>query len=290
MTHLKTLRLLGAAVTGALVLAIVPALSAQSAAALNASGTAKTREGNLAGAVDDFTAAIALSHGDPALYLNRALAENGQGNFDGAIGDYTTVIKFRPKDATAYFNRGLANFLKGDLGQAEADFTKAIELKPNDPALYLHRGLTWDGMNNQEGAVADYTKAFELTPGADNEATNYAVLYRGLDLRARGAGTDLQLGNAENWKNTWSRTLATFLNHKLSESDLLKRAGADVSDDREKSRERSQANYFAGRLRLQDGDNDGARKSFAAALQNESPSEVESRVAQQAMGNIPAAH
>ena len=281
-------RLIGAASAGALFLAGVPAVSAQTAAELNASGIVKRDGGNLAGAVDDFTAAIALKPDYIQLYANRAVAETGQGAYDGAIIDYTEVIKAKPNQANGYLLRGLVNFLKGDLDKAGRDYIKAIELDPKDPTLYLYRGLFFDLNNDQGNAVLDYTKTLDLSAGGDSETANYAQLYRGLDLRRRGPGTDQGLTGWTKWKSAWTRNLAAFLSNKLSEADLLGRAGADVQDYKSKNREKAEAYYFVGRVHLIAGDTVGARRNFAASVELQFPADVGRKLAQAELDRMPA--
>jgi tetratricopeptide (TPR) repeat protein len=54
--------------------------------------------------------------------------------FAGAIADYTQAIALDPKYAPAYYNRGLAWEKKNDLPEALADFEKFAEVDPSNPA------------------------------------------------------------------------------------------------------------------------------------------------------------
>ena len=148
------LRLLGAAVAGAFVLAASPALSAQTAEEYTADGMSKMTEGNYDGAIADFTKVIELKPADMSAYASRGLAESAQGNFDGAINDFTQVIRFRANDAAAYLQRGKAKYLQGKIDGAVEDLVKATELKPKDGATYFHLALAKDAQNNLEDAIA----------------------------------------------------------------------------------------------------------------------------------------
>ena len=281
-------RFIGAASAGALLVLGVPALSAQTAEELNASGIVKRDGGNLAGAVDDFTAAIALKPNYIQLYANRAVAETGQGSYDGAINDYTEVIKAKPNQANGYLLRGLVNFIKGDLDKAGRDYIKAVELDPKDPTIYLYRGLFFDLNNDQGNAVLDYAKAIDLTAGGDSETANYAQLYRALDLRRRGRGTDEGLANWTKWKNKWTRTLAAYLGGKLADADLIGRAGSDVTDYKSQNREKAEAYYFIGRTHLIAGDTAGAKRNFAASVELQFPADVGRKLAQAELDRMPS--
>ena len=87
------LRLAGAALLGALVFASSPSLFAQSASTYVASGLAKFHQGNLDGAIADYTQALELNSSYLGAYNNRGMARSAQGNFDGAIADYSGVKK-----------------------------------------------------------------------------------------------------------------------------------------------------------------------------------------------------
>src|SRR5262245_54732674 len=64
-------------------------------------------------------------------YYNRGNERHKEGDLDGAIEDYTFAISFDSKFARAWNNRGVIHYLKGDLDKAIADFGKAVELKPD---------------------------------------------------------------------------------------------------------------------------------------------------------------
>ncbi len=281
------LRLLGAAVAGAFVLAASPALSAQTAEEYTADGMSKMTEGNYDGAIADFTKVIELKPADMSAYASRGLAESAQGNFDGAINDFTQVIRFRANDAAAYLQRGKAKYLQGNIDGAVEDLVKATELKPKDGATYFHLALAKDAQNNLEDAIAAYTKTIELKTGGDPTLIAYATLFRAIDYNRGGrAGTET-FESASSWKSRWLRSLAAYVNGKLPEAELLSRAGFDVTDDSEKAHERSEAYYFVGVGRLLKGDKAGASKAFNESFVNEPPSALNFRQARSELDRMP---
>ncbi|HXC02522.1 MAG TPA: tetratricopeptide repeat protein [Opitutaceae bacterium] len=104
------------------------------AAGYKASAQAKSDKGDYAGAIADYTKAIALGATDPATYYGRGSAEEATDDFNGAIADYSQVIALDPNNADAYNDRGFARESKGDLDGAAADLNKAAELKSQQPS------------------------------------------------------------------------------------------------------------------------------------------------------------
>jgi tetratricopeptide (TPR) repeat protein len=72
------------------------------------------------------------SSNEPAWYLNRGVSRGKEGDLDGAVADFTKAIDLDPRLALAYFNRGEVLIQKGNFDAAIADFTKAIELNPRN--------------------------------------------------------------------------------------------------------------------------------------------------------------
>src|SRR6266550_6225019 len=77
-------------------------------------------------------------------YNNRGLERQGKGDIEGAIDDYTKAIalKARPNTiAIAYNNRANARMSKNDLEGAISDYSKAIEIQPDEPENFFNRGV-----------------------------------------------------------------------------------------------------------------------------------------------------
>src|SRR5690349_10417661 len=85
----------------------------------------KTGNGDLDGAIEEYTRAIVLSS-----RLDASARPKNQGNsFTGdAAGDNVTIVD--PFTANAYSNRGLARYRTGDLEGAIADLNQAIRIRP----------------------------------------------------------------------------------------------------------------------------------------------------------------
>ncbi len=107
--------------------------------------------------------------------VNRGIEKGKEGDLDGAIGDFTRAIELNPKDDAPYYNRAQAKWLKKDAAGAIADYTRAIELGSTNPAAYNNRGNARAENNDRDGAIADYTRAIQLKPDYARAYHNRAV-------------------------------------------------------------------------------------------------------------------
>ena len=165
--------------------------------ALNNRGAIKGKQGDLAGALADCTAAIELP-GAPADEVawalnNRGVSKGEQGDPAGELADYTAAIELpgasADQVAKALNNRGAIKGKQGDLAGALADYTAAIEL-PGAPADEVAWALNSRGVSKGEqgdlaGALADCTAAIEL-PGAPADEVAWALNNRGVSKGEQG--------------------------------------------------------------------------------------------------------
>ena len=79
-----------------------------SAEAYNDRGMERAENEDFAGAIADYSAAIAIDPNYAEAYYNRAYDRSELEDYAGAIEDYNKVIELAPDAAPAYFNRGLA--------------------------------------------------------------------------------------------------------------------------------------------------------------------------------------
>src|SRR5687767_5039528 len=76
------------------------------------------------------TVGLAQTSRSARTYLGRANDRFAKGELAGAIADYSVAIAFEPSYAEAYLNRGNTRLAKGDLDGAVGDFDKAVEINP----------------------------------------------------------------------------------------------------------------------------------------------------------------
>ncbi len=137
--------------------------------------------GDLAGAIQDYTGAIALQESARA-YLWRGRARRKTKESAEAVRDLTRAIELAPEEATAYGSRGLARMDARDWDGAIDDFTRAISIEPR-PQDYVNRGSARRAKRDLAGCVEDCTRALELASGGAA-----ALRCRGLARHALGDG------------------------------------------------------------------------------------------------------
>jgi tetratricopeptide (TPR) repeat protein len=144
-------------------------------------GSVRGLNGDVNGAIADFSHAIELDAKLTSAFYNRGIARLQKDDFDDAIGDLSRAIELSPKTADYYNDRGLAKLRKGDDDGAIDDFTRAIDLDPKNALAYRNRALAKNIKKDADGALADYNRAIELDP--KNVA---AFNSRGTIKRAKG--------------------------------------------------------------------------------------------------------
>jgi tetratricopeptide (TPR) repeat protein len=100
-------------------------------------GCARAASGDVAGAEDDFTAALQLDPGYVMAYYDRAVLRQRRGDYTGSLSDYGDVVALVPDFAEARFNRALCLQKTGDLAAARTEALAA-------GSLYEAEGRTVD--------------------------------------------------------------------------------------------------------------------------------------------------
>jgi tetratricopeptide (TPR) repeat protein len=94
-------------------------------------GFARHERGDREGALEDYTASLALD----AIWIrprhNRAVLLALRGDHEAAIAEFTEVLRRNPMYADAYYNRAISRSTRGDLPGAIADTTRVLELAPS---------------------------------------------------------------------------------------------------------------------------------------------------------------
>jgi tetratricopeptide (TPR) repeat protein len=117
-------------------------------------------EGRFQMAMADYNKSIEL---DPQYqtFNNRAALRETQGDLAGAIDDYTNALRLKDTFVTAYFNRARLRQRLGDLDGAGEDFDLALRFKPDYLDAYFHRGRL-RRERGDERAANDFAAALQL--------------------------------------------------------------------------------------------------------------------------------
>ncbi|OHB77690.1 MAG: hypothetical protein A2Z34_09775 [Planctomycetes bacterium RBG_16_59_8] len=162
---------------------------------------AREAKKDLRGAIEDYTAAIALeTHNfSPAgLHHSRGRLYWELNEQDNAIADYTRSLQLSPKSAGVLYDRGVARMYKKDLNGAVGDYNRALELDPDYILALYFRGRCRLGLGDHDGAIGDLTRAIEIDPKFTVYFYNEALARLSLG-DARGAKGDL-VGAIAEWK------------------------------------------------------------------------------------------
>ena len=128
----------------------------------------KLRTGDLKGAVQDYTAAIAQDPQSAENYVNRGIAYNELGQNQLAIADYTKALKIEPQQTLAYYNRANAYSQLKQYREAIADYSKIISQDPSYAYAYANRGSIYFQLSQKKEAFTDIEKAIQIFTEKDD--------------------------------------------------------------------------------------------------------------------------
>ncbi|MBN1273334.1 MAG: tetratricopeptide repeat protein [Candidatus Aminicenantes bacterium] len=163
-------------------------------------GQKKYEEGDIKGAIEEFTQAILSDPKNASAYFNRGLVYQEMGNLEKAHDDYSSAIEFDPDNIESYFNRGMICLELGDTLGAIEDFDSVIEQNPKRALAYYNRGQSKYKRGNNSGAEEDYTRCIELLPDYLEAYYNRGLIYQ-------------QSGNIESALKDYNRVLDLNANH-----------------------------------------------------------------------------
>ena len=94
--------------------------------------------------------------------------------YAGAIADYTKAIALNPKYFEAFNSRGNAKNSMHDAKSAIQDLNKAIALNPEFGLAYYNRGVANFNLNQRKNACSDWKRSREL---GEMDAIDYISKY-----------------------------------------------------------------------------------------------------------------
>ena len=120
-----------------------------------ARGKALRKQGDLSGAIAEYTKAVSINPNNAMVYNNRGVAYALLGKYDLADRDFAQAIAIDSKFASAYNNKGYLYFILGKRLRALENYMIAIQLSPRDPEIYLNRSRCYYELKRSNKALED---------------------------------------------------------------------------------------------------------------------------------------
>ncbi|MCE9613777.1 MAG: tetratricopeptide repeat protein [Lentisphaerae bacterium] len=154
----------------------------QSALALLNRGCLRQDNGDIRGAVEDYSRALQIVPDYLPAHFYRGTAMGKLGDYPAALADLTAAIReatlsamnrahdqaaqSNPPLALALYNRGRIRQDNGDLPGAIEDYNWALQVVPDEfsALIILNRGLALAKLGDAEGALQDFETAWERDP------------------------------------------------------------------------------------------------------------------------------
>jgi len=122
--------------------------------------------GDLSGAIFNWTLTIEIDPKDPNAYYSRAIVKNELYTWKSALKDYDKAIEIAPDFISALTNRGSLKDENGDYAGAIEDYNKVLSMDKvdleNKQQAYFNRGNSKFNLKDKKGACEDWKKALEL--------------------------------------------------------------------------------------------------------------------------------
>ena len=135
--------------------------NADNTEALNTRGVAYFELKEYNNALLDYEQALKVTPDFYSPYYNRALLKTTQGDVQGALKDYSDAIRLAPDTARlgtseAFLNRGQLFAAQDQIQPALTDFDQSIKLNPRNALALYNRGNLRFNQKNLDGAIADF--------------------------------------------------------------------------------------------------------------------------------------
>lgn len=125
--------------------------------------------GDLSGAIVNWTLTLTINPYEPNSYYSRAIVKNELYTWKSALRDYDKAIEIAPDFISALTNRGSLKDENGDFEGAIDDYNNVLAMDnvdlENKQMAYFNRGNSKFNLDDKSGACEDWKKAYEL--GAD---------------------------------------------------------------------------------------------------------------------------
>ena len=121
--------------------------------------------GDLSGAIFNWTLTIEIDPKDPNAYYSRAIVKNELYTWKAALTDYDKAIEIAPKFVSALINRGGLKDENGDFQGAITDYETVLKLEKLEAEeklqAYFNLGNTYINLKDKKRACENWNKALE---------------------------------------------------------------------------------------------------------------------------------
>jgi tetratricopeptide (TPR) repeat protein len=140
---------------------------------------------DVAGALADCAAGLALDPGSVDLLYMRAIVRSGATDWEGARADLDAALRRAPDRSDMFELRGMARYNVGDYRGARDDLGRAIALDEDTEARFsVFRGMAALMLDQPAEAIEDFTRALEREDRG--EAADKALAQRAKAYAALG--------------------------------------------------------------------------------------------------------
>lgn len=134
-------------------------------------GSSKCRNGDLKGALKDYTNAINIAQNEED-YIERGAVRFDMKDYDGAMRDFAIAIKKNSRNYHSQFFKGMTLLRLEQYEEAIEVLSKSIKLNPNYPSSYYCRALAESSLERYDAALKDAERARDLYY-SENDFKNY---------------------------------------------------------------------------------------------------------------------
>jgi tetratricopeptide (TPR) repeat protein len=142
-------------------------------------GNAAYAQGDLAGALSRYEAAVKAAPGDPEAHNNLAQLLVRQGRTGEALPHLDEAIRLDSNEWSYRFNRARALGLLSRWQEAVAEYRAALQLFPDDYATHYNLGLAHIRLRQYTEAVQALKRAVQLAPGEHSFLVTLGNAYLG---------------------------------------------------------------------------------------------------------------
>jgi tetratricopeptide (TPR) repeat protein len=123
------------------------------------------KEGDEAGAVEHYRAAVAIRPVYADARFNLGVALGRRGELRPAAEEFEAAARLRPDDAAARYNLGCVRLSLGELAEADRAFAEAVRVRPDHREAWWNRGAVLLALGRPAEAAEVYARMADLWPG-----------------------------------------------------------------------------------------------------------------------------